>query len=98
MKIVLTGSLGNIGRGLTERLIARKHEVSVVSHEPGRADAIRRLGATPLIGSVTDTAFLRDAFAGTEAAFTMAPPSFDAPDIHRYMRSVGDAYAEALEG
>lgn len=96
MNITLTGSLGNISQGLTEQLTARGHRVTVVSHNPSRAGAIERLGARPAIGSVEDRVFLRSAFGSADAVYTMIPPNFGATDIRAYMRTVGDAYADAL--
>ena len=57
MKYVITGSIGNISRPLVKKLIAAGHHVSVISSNESRSEEIKSLGATSLIGSVTDVAF-----------------------------------------
>lgn len=46
MKIIVTGSLGNISKPLTEILIAQGHTVTVVSSNPNKQGAIENLGAS----------------------------------------------------
>lgn len=94
--MTITGSLGNIGRELSSQLIAKGHQVTVVSHSPERAEAISALGAKPAIGSIEDANFVANAFAGADAVFLMIPPRFDAVDTRGYMRSVANAYFAAI--
>ncbi|MCF3110286.1 NAD(P)H-binding protein [Niabella sp. CC-SYL272] len=96
MKVTVTGSLGNISRVLIEKLVAAKHEVAVVSSDPARAETIQQLGAVPMIGSVEDYGFIKKAFEGSEAAYLMIPPSFQATDLKQYIKRVGEQYARAL--
>jgi len=96
MNITITGSLGNIGRRLTERLLANDHAVTVVSHSAERKHAVEQLGATAAIGSIEDVGFLERAFGGADAVFTMIPPNYNTTDILAYMRATGDRYAEAI--
>ena len=39
MKILVTGSLGNIGKPLTKELVAKGHTVTVVSSNPERKNS-----------------------------------------------------------
>lgn len=96
MKIILTGSLGNISKPLAEVLVQQGHQVTVISQRPDKQAAITALGATPAIGSVTDAGFLTRTFAGAEAVYGMVPPNFTAPDNRGYYRAVGAAYAQAV--
>ncbi len=96
MKITLTGSLGNISKPLTEKLIAAGHEVTLISSDAGKAEAIRALGATPAIGSVDDAAFLEKTFTGADAVYTMVPPNFGATDYREYISSIGQKFAQAI--
>lgn len=96
MKIILTGSLGNISKPLAEALVQQGHRVTVISQSPDKRAAIAALGATPAIGSVTDADFLTHAFAQADAVYCMVPPNFTAPDNRGYYRSVGAAYAQAV--
>ncbi len=99
MKIVVTGSLGNISRPLAEGLIKDGHHVTVISSNAEKKAAIEAMGATAAIGSVKDTAFLTETFTGTDAVYTMVPPAnyFDhSLDLHAYTTEIGNAFAEAI--
>jgi uncharacterized protein YbjT (DUF2867 family) len=97
MKITITGSLGNISRALTEKLVARGHNVRVISSNAGKANDIRQLQATPLIGSVEDYDFVKKAFEGSDAVYCMIPPNFSTPDYKGFTITVGKNYAKAIE-
>ncbi|MGM9478666.1 NmrA family NAD(P)-binding protein [Pedobacter sp. GSP4] len=97
MKITLTGSLGNITKPLAQILINKGHDVKIISSNAGKAAEIEALGATPLIGSVSDTAFLTDAFTGADTIYTMVPPNFAAPKFRAYIKSIGENYAVAIK-
>ncbi|PSL42894.1 uncharacterized protein YbjT (DUF2867 family) [Chitinophaga niastensis] len=97
MNITITGSLGNISQKLTEKLTAKGHNVTVVSHSPERVKAIEQLNAIPAIGSVEDHDFLLQAFNKADAVYIMIPPNYAATDIRAYMKTVGAGYAKAIE-
>ena len=97
MKVTVTGSLGNISRILTERLVASGHEVKVISSNPEKAKEIEQLKAVPLIGSVDDYQFVKDSFKGSEAVYLMIPPNFRTSDLKQYIQTVGKLYANALK-
>jgi uncharacterized protein YbjT (DUF2867 family) len=97
MNYVITGSLGNISRPVSEKLIAAGHKVSIITHSNERANDIEAMGATALVGSVEDPAFLRKAFGGADAVYTMVPPKWDAADWKKHIGQVGKNYAEALK-
>lgn len=71
MNIVITGSLGNIGKPLTKLLVAKGHQVTVISSKPERKSAIEELGAIPAIGSIQDAEFLTETFTGADAVYLM---------------------------
>ena len=96
MKIIVTGSLGNISQPLTETLIAQGHAVTVVSSDAKKQTAIKNLGATPAIGSIADVRFLTDTFKGADAVYAMIPLSFTEPDLGGYLRRMAENYAQAL--
>jgi NAD(P)H dehydrogenase (quinone) len=97
MKIIVTGSLGNISKPLTEILIAQGHAVTVVSSDPNKQVAIENLGAIPAIGSISDVDFLTSTFKGADAVYAMIPLSFTEPDLGVYMRRTAQNYARALK-
>lgn len=73
MKIALTGSLGNISKPLAESLILKGHSVIVISSNAERKSEIEKLGASAAIGSVQDSAFLTEIFAGVDIVYLMEP-------------------------
>lgn len=96
MKIIVTGSLGNISQPLTEILIAQGHTVTVVSSDPKKQETIESLGAIPAIGSMSDVKFLSHTFKGADAVYAMIPLSFTEPDLGEYLHRIAHNYAQAL--
>jgi uncharacterized protein YbjT (DUF2867 family) len=100
MKIILTGSLGHIGKPLAKELVQNGHAVTVISSSPERQKDIEALGATATIGLLEDVSFLTSAFTGADAVYTMVPPAdyFDKKlDLMAYFRRLGDNYAQSIE-
>ncbi|WP_198175201.1 SDR family oxidoreductase [Spirosoma telluris] len=97
MKIIVTGSLGNISKPLTELLVAQGHAITVISSDPKKHAAIEALGATPAIGSISDVAFLTETFKDADAVYAMIPLSFTEPDLGDYLRRMAQNYAQALK-
>jgi uncharacterized protein YbjT (DUF2867 family) len=96
MKIIVTGSLGHISRPLIQKLIAAKHEVTVISSHEDRKSEIEALGAKAAIGSVSDLGFVTETFKGADAVYTMVPPTFSASDWKQYIAGIGKIYAQAI--
>ena len=71
MKIVLTGSLGNIGLPLTKELVQDGHAVTVISSHIERSSAIEALGAKAAIGNMFDAEFLATTFQGADVVYLM---------------------------
>ncbi|GAA5023890.1 hypothetical protein GCM10011506_07050 [Marivirga lumbricoides] len=71
MKIVLTGSLGRIGKPLTQHLVEKGHRVTVISSKAERQKEIEALGATAAIGSMQDVDFLTSTFKVSDAVYLM---------------------------
>lgn len=97
MKIIITGSLGNISKPLTQELTQQGHAVTVISSKAEKQQAIEALGATAAIGSLEDGAFLAATFAGADAVYTMIPPNFAEPNQVAYYRRLGENYAQAIQ-
>jgi uncharacterized protein YbjT (DUF2867 family) len=97
MKIILTGSLGNISLPLAQLLVQQGHAVTIISSKPDKQPAIEALGATAAIGSVDDAAFLAATFAGADAVYLMVPPNFTVADSRAYHRRIGHIYAQAVQ-
>jgi uncharacterized protein YbjT (DUF2867 family) len=61
VRIFLAGASGVIGVRLVPLFVAAGHEVAGMTRSPGKAQALRRLGAEPLVCDVFDADALRDA-------------------------------------
>jgi uncharacterized protein YbjT (DUF2867 family) len=96
MKFVITGSLGNISKPLSQALINAGHQVTIVTSKSANAPAIEALGATAAVGSVEDVDFLTATFSGADAVYTMIPPKWDAVDWKAYIGSIGANYTAAI--
>ncbi len=100
MKIIVTGSLGHIGKPLTEELVQKGHTVTVISSNPDRQKDIEALGATAAIGSLEDVDFLTSTFNGADAVYCMVPPNnyFDPNfDVLSYYEKIANNYAQAIQ-
>ena len=97
MNIVVTGSLGNVGKPLTKDLVGKGHTVTAISSSPERRKEIETLGAAAAIGSLQDADFLTSTFTGMEAVFALIPPNFRVPDVLAYYRGLGNNYAQAAQ-
>ena len=102
MKIVLTGSLGNINRPLIPLLVDAGHSVTVITRSPDRVPAIEALGAAAAVGRMQDVDFLTRTFTGADLVYLMEAwegvgSLFDpAVDFPAGMREIGRSYREAV--
>lgn len=97
MKIVITGSLGNVAKPLAEQLIKEGHDITIVSSNESKKQEIENLGAKAAIGSITDVNFLQETFSGSDAAFLMTPPNMGGVSIVENTVNAGKNYAEAIK-
>ena len=102
MKIIVTGSLGHIGKPLTQELVQKGHAVTVISSNPERKGAIEALGATAAIGTMEDSNFLTETFTGADAVYVMetlgAGSYFDPNiDIIEAVNKIGHNYRQAIQ-
>ncbi|PTB96981.1 NAD-dependent dehydratase [Marivirga lumbricoides] len=97
MKIVVTGSLGNISKPLTKILTANTHQVVVISSSTDRREDIEKTGATAAIGSIDDVAFLNASFQGADAVYLMIPPNFKEFNSLAYYKRIAENYRKAIQ-
>ncbi|GAA4742527.1 NAD(P)H-binding protein [Flavisolibacter ginsenosidimutans] len=95
MKYVLTGGAGHITKPLAETLLAAGHNVTVIGRNPENLKPLTDKGAKATTGSVEDSTFLKEAFAGADAVYTMIPPQYAAGPLDGY-REIAANYAEAI--
>lgn len=97
MKIAIGGSLGNIGKPLTQKLVGEGHEVTVISSRAERKHEIEALGAKAAIGLVNDAEFLTNTLKGADAVFAMTPPNLGGSNVVANTVNAGRAYASAIQ-
>ncbi|RDC56263.1 NAD-dependent epimerase/dehydratase family protein [Pedobacter chinensis] len=103
MNIVLTGSLGNIGKPLTQALVEKGHAVTVISSKIERKPEIEALGAIPAIGNIQDAGFLSETFRGADAVYLMEAwegigSIFDKDiDFLAEFKKIAENYKQAVE-
>jgi uncharacterized protein YbjT (DUF2867 family) len=103
MKIVITGSIGNIGKPLTQELVKAGHSVTVISSKGQRAGDIEALGAKSAIGRFQDVEFLTEAFTGADIVYLMEAwegigSIFDKEfDFVAAFTKIGQVYKAAVE-
>lgn len=102
MKIIVTGSLGNISKPLTKELVSKGHSVIVISSSKERQSEIESLGAKAAIGSMEDVNFLTKTFKDADVVYAMealnAGVFFDHQiDFIEANTQIGKNYKEAFE-
>lgn len=102
MKIVLTGSLGNIGKPLATELVQKGHAVTVISSKAERQKDIEAIGAAAAIGTMEDVDFLSATFKGADVVYLMetlgAGAFFDKDlDVMAAIINIGNIYRQAIE-
>ncbi len=103
MNIVITGSLGNIGKPLTQELVQKGHSVTVISSKTERQKDIEAIGAKAAIGTMQDAAFLSATFKGADIVYLMEAwegigSIFDKDvDFVAAFNRIGNNYKQAVE-
>lgn len=100
MKVTLTGSIGHIGKPLTQELVQKGHSVTVISSDPEKRKEIEAMGATAIIGSLEDPDFVTTSFKNADVVYTMIPPAnYFNPnlDLLGYFQKIGTNYSNAIE-
>lgn len=103
MNIVITGSLGNIGKPLTQELVQKGHNVTVISRKAEKENEIVALGARAAIGNIQDVDFLSATFRGADVVYLMESwegigSIFDKEmDFVAAFSNIGNNYKQAVE-
>lgn len=96
MSVVVTGSTGNIGRPLTDRLLDAGLNVVLLVRDPSRVADFAARGARPVQGDLTDQVFVVEASRGAETLFWLTPPSYGADNIRSFYAGLGRIAAAAI--
>ncbi|MCC5604309.1 SDR family oxidoreductase [Nostoc favosum] len=102
MKIIVTGSLGNISKPLATELVQKGHSVTVISSKAERQKDIEAIGAKAAIGTMEDADFLSATFKGADVVYVMETlgagaffdPNYDVIAAHN---KIGNNYKQAIE-
>ncbi len=103
MNIVITGSIGNIGKPMAAKLLKNGHKVTVITSKPERQAAIVLLGAEAAIGTFFDVEFLTRTFSGADVVYLMEAwegigSVFDKDiDFAAAFEQIGNNYKQAVE-
>ena len=102
MKIIITGSLGNISKPLTKELVQKGHLVTVISSKAERQKEIEAIGAKAAIGTMEDADFLSATFKGADVVYVMetlgAGAFFDQNiDATAAINKIGNNYKQAIQ-
>jgi nucleoside-diphosphate-sugar epimerase len=74
VQILLTGSTGYVGSSVLASLLSAGHGVTALVRTDEKAGQVTAAGATPLLGDITDPAFLAKAAVDAEAVIHLASP------------------------
>ncbi|MGX2992796.1 NmrA family NAD(P)-binding protein [Streptomyces sp. JNUCC 64] len=102
MTILVTGATGNVGRPLTEALLAAGHRVRALTRDPGAADLPE--GVEAVAGDLADTGSLAGVFDGVTAAHLITfngadhSPLANGPEIVALARRAGVRRVTVLKG
>jgi uncharacterized protein YbjT (DUF2867 family) len=94
---VIIGGTGHTGKPIALGLLEKGHKVRIVSRNIDKARDLIDKGAEHFSGSSQDTAFLKKAFEGADALYTMIPFDYSASDYTAMQESHVKAIAGALE-
>jgi dihydroflavonol-4-reductase len=72
VKVVVTGGSGVVGAAVLRHLTAAGRQVSALSRSEDSDSILRRLGASPIRGDITDPSSLPAAFEGAEIVYHIA--------------------------
>jgi len=96
-KYVITGSIGHISKPIVEGLVKAGNEVKVITSSAEKVKSIEALGAVAVVGTAQDGAFLKTAFAGADAVYTMIPAIWQTTNWRASQNEIGNNYTEAIK-
>jgi len=102
MKIVITGSLGNISKPLAQTLVEKGHTITVISSKAERQKDIEAIGAKAAIGTMNDAGFLTTTFKGADIVYVMEAIGYGSffdhsIDVMETIKSIATGYKQAIE-
>ena len=95
---IILGGTGNVGSAVARTLLDQGEPVTIVGHDPGKADEWRARGAEFAIADIHDADALRTIFRRGRRAFLLNPPAAPDIDTDREERRTVAAILSAVEG
>jgi uncharacterized protein YbjT (DUF2867 family) len=97
MKFVVAGAAGHVSKPLTELLLSRKHDVTVISRKAENVAELVGQGAKAAIGDLQDVPFLTNTFKGADALYLMVPPMWRASDLKKVSTELAEGFSAAIK-
>jgi uncharacterized protein YbjT (DUF2867 family) len=97
MKFVVTGAAGHVSKPLTELLLSRQHEVTVIGRKGQNVAELVRLGAKAAIGHMEDVPFLTKTFKGADGVYLMVPPMWQSSDLKKASTEMAEGFSAAIK-
>jgi uncharacterized protein YbjT (DUF2867 family) len=94
--IAVMGSTGRTGNRIARALLAAGVNVRALGRSAEKMGALKALGAQVCAGDSADQAYLRRAFTGCDAVYTLMPFEAHVPGYAGLQRAQGEAIASAL--
>lgn len=94
---VVTGASGNIGKVLSEQLLAAGQNVIAIARNADKLEDLATKGAKTMTGNVADIAFMTSALQNADGAFLMSPPDLAADDQSFYSGQIRNSYVTAVK-
>jgi uncharacterized protein YbjT (DUF2867 family) len=95
---IILGGTGHVGSAVADTLLAAGEPVTVVSHDPAKAEAWKTKGAKVAIADVHDVDILRFVFRSGRRAFLLNPPAAPRVDTDAEEKATVAAILAALQG
>jgi uncharacterized protein YbjT (DUF2867 family) len=96
MKFIVTGSAGNVSKPLTELLLGKGHDVTVITRNAANVAALVERGAAAAVGDMQDVAFLTSTFEGADGVYLMLPPLWESADQKAQSTLIAEGFSAAI--
>jgi len=96
MNFVVTGAAGHVSNPLTELLLEKGHDVTVVGRNPKNLRRLVKRGATAAIGDMGDVPFLTETLLGADGVYLMIPPMWDSDDQKKQSIQYAQGFSAAI--
>jgi len=96
MKIAIATPTGHIGRRLSEILLEKGQELTLLARNPEKLQEFAQKGAKIPKGFLDDQAYLTEATKGVDALFWLTPPDYQSDAFRDNQNKLGKAAALAI--